>query len=81
MSFAQLFPGCAVRWEDDRPFEVEVLAPLAREPATPARVAMLLLRLGWRVQLAKFGRDGVHTYALVIAAEPADLAPGSKIPA
>lgn len=81
MSFEQLFPGCAVRWEDDRPFEVEVLAALAREPATPARIGMLLLRRGWRVRLAQFGRDGANAYALVVEAEPADLGLGPKIPA
>jgi hypothetical protein len=81
VSFAELFPGCAVRWEDDRPFEVEVLAPLAREPSTVPRISMLLLRHGWRVRLAQFGRDGAHAYALVVEAAPADLAPGPKIPA
>lgn len=80
MSFAQLFPGCSVRWEDDRPFEVEVLAGLAPEPATIARIVHLLLRRGWRVQLGKFRRDGAFSVAMVNVCEPADLVGSPKIP-
>ncbi len=40
-----------------------------------------LLRHGWRVRLAHFGRDGANAYALVLEAEPADLAQSPKIPA
>lgn len=73
MSTDELFPGCSVRWEDGRPFEVEVAAGLARDPETRRKVARMLLALGWRVRLAHFGRDGSRAFALVVECSPAPV--------
>ncbi len=76
--WSDLFPGCMVRWEDNRPFEVEVVPGLARDPATHKRIVFHLARQGWKVKIAQFGRclsnrAGAHAYAMVLESEPAPV--------
>lgn len=81
MSWTDLFPGCSVRWEDERPFEVEVHAAIAREPATPIRIRHLLARAGWSVTLAAFaGVPGKIARAMILEAERMPVRPAPRIP-
>lgn len=80
MSWSDLFPGCCVRWEDDRPFEVEVSIP--RTPDVEPRIVHLLRSAGWAVVLAplSFAPGSIAT-AMVLEASPIPCPfPSPKVP-
>lgn len=75
MSVEELFRGVAVRWEDDRPFEISVRGhtDYAR---VASRVRTLLIIKGWRVEIGAFRRDQCPSeactpcvYAEILSAE------------
>lgn len=71
MSYAQLFPGCDVRWEDDRPFEISASPGVAADVATPARIETLIAeRHGWRISIGPFYAEGAQAFADVHTCEP-----------